>query len=95
MTSEANRIYRVAFGLCVRSLRRRVGIAQEALALASEIDRGYMGALERGQHSPSLDMLFRMLPPLKVTFVEFATEYEKCLRRARREQKKNGQSDLE
>lgn len=81
---------RVAFGQCVRALRKRAGIAQEALALAAGIDRGYMGALERGAHSPSIEMIYRLLTPLKISFTDFAIEYEKCLRRARREKKTNG-----
>ena len=43
-----------------------------------------MGALERGRHSPSLEKLYRLLPPLKITFVTFAAEYDKCLRRVQR-----------
>ena len=80
----------VAFGLCIRGLRSKSGITQEALALAAGIDRGYMGALERGRHSPSLEKIYRLLGPLGVTFQEFAAEYDKCLRRAQREMKKNG-----
>jgi len=88
-----DRTIRIAFGQCVRELRRRIGLAQEALALAAGIDRGYMGALERGEHSPSIEMIYRLLPPLKISFAEFASEYEKCLRRARREEKKKSEAD--
>ena len=85
-----DRNLRIAFGQCVRNLRLRKGIAQEALALGAGIDRGYMGALERGKHSPSIEMIYRLLPPLEITFTQFATEFEKCLRRVFREEKKHG-----
>jgi len=84
-----DRVLRAAFGQCVRALRKRAELAQEALALAAGIDRGYMGALERGKHSPTIEMIYRLLPALKITFTDFAAEYEKTLRRVRRE-KKNG-----
>lgn len=82
--------FAIAFGQCVRALRERAGIAQEALGLASGIDRAYMGKLERGEHNPTIQMVYRLLPVFKLTFADFAVEYEKVLRRVRREKKDNG-----
>ena len=76
---------RAAFTLCLRNLRGRVGLSQEKLAQACEIDRGYLGQLERGNHSPTLETIYRLLPPLEVNLSEFAKEYEACLRRIQRE----------
>jgi transcriptional regulator with XRE-family HTH domain len=74
--------------MTVRVLRNRIGLAQEKLALEAGNDRSHMSGLERGKHTPTLETILRFLPYLKVSFPEFATEFEKCLRRARREAKK-------
>lgn len=75
---------RRAFGLTVRSLRKKRGLAQEALAHASGVDRGYMGGLERGEHTPSLETIFKVLPHLGVDFPQFAVEFQANLKKARR-----------
>jgi transcriptional regulator with XRE-family HTH domain len=81
---------RLAYGYTLRSLRKRIGLAQERMALEAHADRAYVSGLERGLHTPTLETVIRFLPFLKVSFPEFAVEYDKCLRRARRETKKNG-----
>lgn len=43
-----------AFGKRVRELRKRSGLSQEALALACELDRTYIGGIERGERNVSL-----------------------------------------
>ena len=73
-----------AFARTVRRLRLRAGIAQERLALEVGIDRGYLGGLERGRHSPTLETIYKLLPGLGVTFPEFAAEFEAELKRVRR-----------
>jgi transcriptional regulator with XRE-family HTH domain len=70
---------RRAFGKTVRSLRLRIGLPQENLALESGINRGYMGALERGLHSPTLETVLKLLDPLQVTLGEFCREFERIL----------------
>ena len=54
-----------AFGDTVRALRESRGIAQEALALAADMDRSYLGRLERGEKQPSLDVVFRVAAALE------------------------------
>jgi transcriptional regulator with XRE-family HTH domain len=79
-----------AFTLCVKTLRARRGIAQEALAYEAGIDRAYMGGLERGEHMPSLEMIHRICGAFEITFVSFAIEYERCVRIARRRRPEEG-----
>ncbi|MFZ4626521.1 MAG: helix-turn-helix domain-containing protein [Rhodoferax sp.] len=43
-----------SFGTTVRQLREQHGLSQEALAARAELNRSYLGELERGQAVPSL-----------------------------------------
>lgn len=75
-----------AFGETLKAFRLRTGLAQEKLALAAEIERTYVGGLERGQRNPTLYMILRLLPSLGVTFPEFARAFDrrpKALKRQR------------
>jgi transcriptional regulator with XRE-family HTH domain len=72
-------VIRRALTLTLQNLRRKAGIAQETLALEAGINRGYLGEMERGHHSPTLLMICRMIPHLHVTFTGFAREFERCL----------------
>lgn len=85
----AHALLRRVFGMTVLELRSALGMAQETMALESAIDRGYMGALERGKYMPTIAMVYRLLPTLRVSFVQFAEHFEANLRRARREIKHN------
>jgi len=50
----------VAFGAAVRELRTEDGVAQEALAHLAGIERSHMGKIERGQHMPTLALIFKI-----------------------------------
>ncbi len=54
------------FGERVRELRKRRGLSQEALALASELDRTYIGGVERGERNISLINIYRIAEALEV-----------------------------
>jgi transcriptional regulator with XRE-family HTH domain len=41
----------------IRQARKTKGLSQEALALESNIDRSYIGGVERGQRNPSFKKL--------------------------------------
>ncbi|MFZ6846473.1 helix-turn-helix domain-containing protein [Undibacterium sp. RuTC16W] len=60
----------VAFGFAVRRTRKAQGISQEELALKCEIDRSYMGAIERGEQNPGLLHLARIAKALSVKIEE-------------------------
>lgn len=74
-----------ASAICLRTLREKAGLAQETLAQEAGIDRAYMGGLERGEHSPTLVMLYRLFPALGVSFAEYARCFEGALKAAKRE----------
>ncbi len=44
----------VRFGERVRGLRKAQGYSQEAFAVACELDRTYMGGIERGERNLAL-----------------------------------------
>lgn len=56
----------VAVGAAIRRERARVGLSQEALAVDAEIDRSYMGGVERGEQNLTLTSLKRIADVLGV-----------------------------
>jgi transcriptional regulator with XRE-family HTH domain len=70
---------RRAFADTVRIVRKRQGISQEKLAFEAGLDRGYMGALEREKHTPTIESIYKLLPVLGIGFIEFAAEFERVL----------------
>lgn len=55
----------------LRRLRQAKGLAQEDLADRAGIDRNYPGKLERGENSPTVDMLDKLARILEVDVIEF------------------------
>lgn len=53
-----------AFGIAVRQLRQERGLSQEAVALASGIDRAYFGHIERATKTPTLKTVWRIATAL-------------------------------
>lgn len=49
-----------AFGAAVRALRMERGVAQESLANLAGIERSHMGKVERGEHMPTLAIIFKI-----------------------------------
>jgi len=54
------------FGDRVRELRRQKGLSQEALALECDLDRTYIGGVERGERNISLINICRIAEALRV-----------------------------
>ena len=54
------------FGDRVRELRERMGLSQEALASAADLDRTYVGSVERGERNISLINIHRIARALGV-----------------------------
>lgn len=57
---------RKAFGARVRELRLAAGLSQEELAHRAELDRSYVGQVERGDRNISLDNIYRLSDALGV-----------------------------
>lgn len=54
------------FGSRLRSIRTRKGLSQEALALACELDRTYIGGVERGERNISLINIHKIADALHI-----------------------------
>ena len=55
-----------AFGRAIRELRLERGISQEELAHRADIDRSYMGGVERGERNASLKNILRVASALDI-----------------------------
>jgi len=51
----------------IRESRKRKGFSQEGLALAADIDRSFMGQVERGQRNVSFATLYRLATVIDAT----------------------------
>lgn len=57
-------------GATLREARVRIGLSQEALALAAEVDRTYVSQIERGVGNPSVGVLVRLANCLSIDIQE-------------------------
>jgi transcriptional regulator with XRE-family HTH domain len=58
------------FGQRVRELRKDQGYSQESFAYAYELDRTYMGGIERGERNVALRNIERIADTLGITVSE-------------------------
>ena len=57
---------KVIFGSNVRRFREALGMTQENLADTSELDRSYIGGVERGERNPTLTAILRLSLALRI-----------------------------
>ena len=50
----------------MRERRLAVGVSQEQLANAAQVERSHMGKIERGEHMPNLVLILRIAEALQV-----------------------------
>jgi len=62
--------YLVALGAAIRAARLGVGISQERLALLAEIDRSYLGRVERGDNNAAVLTLIKIAHALGMPLTE-------------------------
>lgn len=60
----------ILFGKHIAALRKSAGISQEELAFRCQLDRTYIGTLERGEKSPTLNTIAKLAQGLRVTMGE-------------------------
>lgn len=56
----------IALGNAVRRARLGSGLSQEALAVDADLDRSYMGGIERGEHNLTVMNIFKIAGALKL-----------------------------
>ena len=71
MAKEQDERIKRTFGKRVRELRTAKRLSQEALALACDLDRTYIGGIERGERNISLINIQKIAKALDVSAREF------------------------
>lgn len=69
----------VAFGIVLRTLRKKRKLSQETLAHEACIERNYVSLLELGRYSVSIKILFKLASVLDVSVAEFVAQVEELL----------------
>lgn len=64
----------VALGDAIRRVRLSKGISQERLALLAEVDRSYMGRIERGDNNVATLTLARIARALDISIAKLMKE---------------------
>ena len=64
--SSKQQSYLKKVGLNIRQLRKEKGMSQESLALAADLDRSYVGGVERGERNIAIVNLKKIADALKV-----------------------------
>lgn len=58
------------FGTKVRNVRKQKGISQDKLALLADIDRSYVGRIERGEVNITLEKVYQIADVLDCSVIE-------------------------
>jgi len=61
---------RIRFGRALRRRREKPGVSQEAFADMCELDRSYIGGIERGERNVALVNIEKIAKTLKLTIAE-------------------------
>ena len=56
----------IQFGQLVRKYRKESNMSQEQLALLCNMDRSYLGRIERGEVNPTLEKIYEIANALKI-----------------------------
>lgn len=72
--------FHLAFGRAIREIRHELGISQEELALRADIQRSYLGGIERGERNPSLANIVKIARTLEVPPSEILRRAEAGMR---------------
>ena len=72
-----------ALGRVIRTYRVAKGLSQEKLGHLANVDRTYVGSVERGERNPSFENIWMLLYALGVSWTDFgaALDEQPALRR--------------
>jgi transcriptional regulator with XRE-family HTH domain len=65
---------KIFFGSRVRVKRKQLKMTQADLAAACELDRTYIGGIERGERNPSLENIAKIASALDTTISDLMRE---------------------
>jgi len=68
-----------AFGITLKKYRTEKNLSQEKLALDCNLDRTYIGLLERAHRQPSISTIFILCERLNIAPHEFIEEIENMI----------------
>ena len=71
MKNQKEDAIKKGFGARVREMRKSKGLSQETLALMCDLDRTYIGGVERGERNISLVNIHKIAAALGVSPREF------------------------
>lgn len=60
----------VALGAEIRKTRQTIGMSQEELAYKADLDRSYVGGIERGEHNVAIMSLIKLAKALDLKISE-------------------------
>jgi transcriptional regulator with XRE-family HTH domain len=69
----------IAFAAAVKRHRKRRGVSQETLAEAAAVHRTYVGLIERGARTPTIDVAERIAKALGLSLSALIKEAEREL----------------
>jgi transcriptional regulator with XRE-family HTH domain len=61
---------RIRFGKALRHRRQKLGVSQEAFADMCQLDRTYIGGIERGERNVALANIEKITKTLRLTIAE-------------------------
>jgi transcriptional regulator with XRE-family HTH domain len=65
--SKAKNTNLLKLGLKIKAIRQELGMSQEQLALDAELDRTYVGGIERGERNVAVLNLLKLAKTLRST----------------------------
>jgi transcriptional regulator with XRE-family HTH domain len=74
--SRARRTAESIFGEQLREFRVSAGMSQEALAEKAGLHRNYIGHIERGEKTASLDVLVRLAAAFDIALTELLQRFD-------------------
>lgn len=57
---------KIKFGKRLRAIRKEAGLSQEELGFRAGLHRTYIGSIERGEQSVSVDNVYKLAKALKI-----------------------------
>lgn len=74
--TKQDKIFLSAIGSRIRALRLQINLSQEKLAFKSDLDRTYIGSVERGERNISAINLKKISDALETPIFELFTFYD-------------------